>query len=165
MTDKPWKLVLLLVGIFVAGAITGGFVSLEVAHSMLRKRMAPETWGPARLKLLGKRLDLTQEQVARLEPIIKRDVEELRELREKGFTDAHAILERMERDIAALLTPEQKGKFEKLNAELRERNRRMMEQRRNERGEKGERRPRPDDHDHPPGPPPDGHGPGGETDD
>ena len=32
MTDKPWKLVLLLTGIFLAGGVAGGFVTIRVIH-------------------------------------------------------------------------------------------------------------------------------------
>jgi Spy/CpxP family protein refolding chaperone len=163
MTDKPWKLVLLLTGIFFAGAVAGGFVTLEVGKGMLRKRLAPDNWGPARLKMLEKHLDLTPEQLDRLKPIIRRDVEDMNRLRQQGFQETRRILERMEKDIAAVLTPEQREKFQKLNAEMRERARRMIEQRR-EKGEKGERRGpppgAPDDHDGPPPPPPGDKGPG-----
>ena len=79
-------------------------------------------------------------------------------MRQQGLHETRRILERMEKDIAAVLTPEQKEKFEKLNAEMRERARRMFEQRRSERLEKGER------HGPPPGdgppPPPGEKGPG-----
>lgn len=155
MTDKPWKLVLLLGGIFLSGAIVGGFVSVAVAKTMLRQHLAPEMWGPARLKMLEKRLDLTTEQLERLRPIVRRDVEDLNRLRQQGFTETRRIIERMERDISAVLTPEQREKFEKINAEMRERARRMMDQPRRERPEKGERRnPPPGDREGPPPPPP-----------
>ena len=162
MTEKPWKLVLLLSGIFVAGAVVGGFVSLVVAKKMVRENFVPEAWGPARLKMLEKRLELTEAQVERLKPIVRRDVEDLNRLRQQGFQETRRIIERMEKDISAALTPEQKTKFEKINAELRERARRVFEQQRRDRGEKGERRgPPPGDRD---GPPPGEKGPGGDAD-
>lgn len=169
MTDKPWKLVLLLTGIFLAGAVAGGFVTLEVGKGMLRKRMAPEHWGPARLKTLERELDLSPRQVEQLKPIVRRDVEDLNRLRQQGFQETRRILERMERDIAAILTPEQKAKFEKFNEERRERARRMFEQQRRERSEKGERRGPPPGEpgprgDAPPPPPPADKGPGGDID-
>ncbi|WP_415907817.1 hypothetical protein [Oleiharenicola sp. Vm1] len=158
MTDKPWKLVLLLTGIFLAGAVAGGFVTLEVGKSMLRKRLAPDNWGPARLKMLEKHLDLTSDQIERLKPIVRRDVDELNRLRQQGFQETRRILERMEKDIAEVLTPEQRAKFEKLNAEMRERARRLMEQRRNEKGERRAPPPPPEGEGHP-RPPPDGKAP------
>lgn len=163
MTDKPWKLVLLLTGIFLAGGVAGGFVTLEVGKNMLRKRLAPEAWGPARLKKLEEQLKLTPAQIERLKPIVRRDVEDMGRLRQQGFLETRRILERMEKDIAAVLTPEQRAKFEKLNEEMRERARRLMERR--ERGDKSERRgPPPEGKDGPPPPPPEGKGPGGDAD-
>lgn len=163
MTDKPWKLVLLLTGIFLAGGVAGGFVTLEVGKNMLRKRLAPENWGPARLKMLEKHLELTPDQIERLKPIVRRDVDELARLRQQGFQETRRVLERMEKDIAAVLTPQQKEKFERLNEEMRERARRMIERR--ERGEKGERRGPPHDgKEGPPPPPPEGKAPGGDAD-
>jgi hypothetical protein len=163
MTDKPWKLVLLLTGIFVAGAIVGGVASLAVAKKMVRERLAPEMWGPAHLKMLERRLELTPRQMERLRPLVRRDVEDLNRLRQQGFQETRRIIERMERDISAVLTPEQKAKFEEFNAERRERARRMLEQRRGRGDRRGppsfEHGPPPDGRDAPP-PPPEGKGPG-----
>lgn len=141
MTAQPWKLVLLLAGIFAAGCVAGSFVTMGYVRSKIRERGAPEQWGPARLKLLAQRLDLTPEQIERLKPIVRRDVEDLNRLRQQSFQETRRILERMERDIAAALTPEQKKKFEELNREMRERARKMFEQRRGERREGREGRP------------------------
>ena len=119
MTDKPWKLVLLLTGIFFAGAITGGVVTVRYGRQLAQMRAQPEQWGPARLKMLAQRLDLTPEQVEKLRPIIKRDMEDLNRLRQHGMSETRRVLQRMEADITAELTPEQKGKFEKLTEEIR----------------------------------------------
>ncbi|MFI5335643.1 MAG: hypothetical protein ACHQ5A_02595 [Opitutales bacterium] len=144
MTDKPWKLVLLLTGIFFAGGVTGGFVAVRVVRNWAQRASQPEQWGPNRLKMLSKRLELTSEQVEKLRPIIKRDMEDLNRIRQSGFREARRILERMESDIATELTPEQKVKFEQLNAELRERLQRFN---REHLGPGGM-------HEHPPAPPP-----------
>ncbi|MBA3850173.1 MAG: hypothetical protein C0502_09290 [Opitutus sp.] len=155
MTSQPWRLVLLLAGIFLAGGVVGGFLTFRFAHQKMRERGAPEHWGPARLKMLADRLDLTPDQVGRLKPIVRRDVEDLNRLRQQSFSETRRILERMERDIAAVLAPEQKRKFEQLNRDLRERARRMFEQRRNERREgRDGRPPGPEGMDGPPPPPP-----------
>jgi Spy/CpxP family protein refolding chaperone len=140
MNGSPFKLILLLLGIFVAGGVAGGFLTLQYAQGKVRERGAPEHWGMSRLKLLEKRLELTEAQKDKLKPIIKRDTEELARLRQAGFADARRILQRMDADIAAILTAEQKTKFEQLNAEARERMKRSMEQRR-DRGEKRDGRP------------------------
>lgn len=153
MTGSPAKLILLLIGIFLAGGVAGGFLTLHYAQGKSRERGMPEQWGPARMKLLEKRLELTPAQVDLLKPIIKRDTDELSRLRQTGFAEARRILQRMDSDIAAVLTPEQKVKFEQLNAELRDRMKKAMEQRRER--DKREGRPPGEGRGGPP-PPPEG---------
>lgn len=162
MTASTWKLVLLLAGIFVAGGVAGSFITLRVGHDVLRKRSVPEQWGPARLEMLIKRLDLTPAQIETLRPIVKRNVEELGKLRQQGLVETRRVLERMEREIGAQLTPSQKERFEQLNAERRERWRKLQEQRRQEGGkrERGER-PLPPAETEPRPPRPAGNAPGG----
>jgi len=151
MTDRPWKLVLLLAGIFAAGVVTGGFVTVRFGRQFLARAHVPmEQWGPNRLKLLTDRLALTPEQQEKLGPIIKRDADELAKVRNSSMTELRRIMDQMDHDIAQVLTPEQKEKFEKLSRELRERFPRLRE-----RLNGGPRGPR----DHPPGdapPPPPG---------
>ena len=157
MTAKPWKIILLLLGIFGAGCVAGGFIAVNLAQKAFQRRALPEQWGPARLKILSERLSLTPEQVERLKPIVRRDMEDLSRLRQQGFAESRRILQRLERDIGAVLTPEQKAKFEQFNREQRQR--RMQEFRRGERRERppgapeGPPGPRPE-------PPPEGRGPG-----
>ncbi len=142
MTDKPWKLVLLLTGIFLAGLVAGSFGAARLAKEFGPKRPAPDQWGKNRLKVLTERLDLAPSQVEQLRPIIRRDEDELNRLRETSMKETQAIFQRMERDIAEKLTPEQKTKFDDLNREQRERMQRFMKERRAGGGP---------GHDHPPG--------------
>lgn len=148
--QKPWKLVLLLAGIFVAGAVTGAFVTVTVVKKVAQNRGAPEQWVSARLKMITQRLELTPEQIAILAPVMKRNSEDLNQLRQDSMRDTRRLIERMHKDIAAVLTPEQKVKFEELNRQMNDRARRVMEQRRKE---GRDRRPE-DDMGGPEGPPP-----------
>ena len=131
MAAKPWKLILLLAGIFIAGGVTGAFVMLRVGREMLMRRAQPEQWAPQQLKRLAERLDLKPEQVELLRPIVRRDMEELGRLRQSSLRETRGIFERMERDISQQLTPEQRVKFDQLNKETRERARRFMLERPN----------------------------------
>jgi Spy/CpxP family protein refolding chaperone len=152
MTDKPWKLVLLLAGIFAAGAVTGGFATLRFGRPRApRPRM--ENWREDRLKMLADRLDLTAEQQEKLRPIIKPYAEELNRIRTLSISDTRKVLDRLEHDVAAVLTPEQRTKFDELNREQRERMQRFTR----DRGPGGAMRPPHDQGpgEPPPGPPPD----------
>lgn len=147
--SKPWKLVLLLAGIFLAGGVVGGAVTLHFVREFAQRRAEPEQWGPARLRMLAHRLELTPAQIEQLRPVVRRNMDDLAHIRQDGMRDTRRVLQRMEQDIAAVLTPEQREKFARLNAELRERSRQMMERRRMERRGPGAG-------DGPPPPPPDG---------
>jgi Spy/CpxP family protein refolding chaperone len=129
MMDKPWKVVLVLVGMFAAGVVTGGFLAARVIKRVAEKRTLPEQWGPARLRMLADRLELTPGQQEKLRPIVRRDVEDLGRIRHHSFNETKRILERMERDISAVLTPEQRVKFEQINREFRARAERFMRER------------------------------------
>lgn len=129
MTDKPWKLVLLLTGIFLAGLVAGSFGTARL-RELGPKRQPPDQWGTSRIKMLAERLDLTPSQVDQLRPIIKRDTEELNRLRESSMKETQRVFQRMEDDIAAMLTPEQKVKFDALNKEMRERWQKFLKDRR-----------------------------------
>jgi len=117
--NKPWKLVLLLTGIFLAGGVTGAFVMIRLGREMASRRPMPEQWAPMQLKRLVERLDLQPEQLEQLRPIVRRNMEELKRLRAYTMTETRSVLERMEREVSEKLTPEQRAKFEQMNRELR----------------------------------------------
>lgn len=149
--DKPWKIAIVLLGIFVAGALTGGAVAIRFVQKKFAARPMPEQWAPMQMKRMAERLDLTPEQMEQLHPIVKRNMEELNRLRTYSFAETRSIIERMQREIADKLTPEQRAKFEQMNKELRERAQRFQQER------AGQRRFGPDDgrnrpmHERPPG--------------
>lgn len=125
--NRPWKIVIVLLGIFIAGGVAGAFIALAVDDSGSGRRSAPDQWIPARLRHMTERLELTPVQVEKIRPIMKREGEELSRLREQGFRETRVILERMEKNISAELTPVQRTKFDELNKEIRERIRRKRE--------------------------------------
>jgi Spy/CpxP family protein refolding chaperone len=119
--NRPWKLILLLTGIFIAGGVTGAFVMKRVGREMLARPAAPEQWAPQHVKRLMDRLDLTPEQLEQVRPIVRRNMEQLNRLRTYSWSEGKSIMEQMQRDIAALLNPEQRAKFEQMSKEMRER--------------------------------------------
>ncbi len=123
--NKPWKLILLLIGIFIAGSVTGAFVMLRIGRAAAAKRPLPEQWAPLHLKRLVDRLDLQPEQVDQLRPIVRRNMEQLNRLRAFSMAETRSGVEQMEREIADKLRPEQRAKFEQMNKEMRERAKRL----------------------------------------
>jgi uncharacterized membrane protein len=127
--NQPWKMVLLLVGIFVAGGVTGAFVLARFGRELGLRRPMPEQWAPMQLQRLGERLDLTPAQNEQLQPIVRRNMEDLKRLRASSLAETRVVFERMQREIAEKLTPEQRTKFEQMNKEFRERTRRFWQDR------------------------------------
>jgi Spy/CpxP family protein refolding chaperone len=124
--NRPWKLILLLAGIFLAGVITGAVVDRRVMLGPKpakehRSTVAVEQWAPKHLKRLEDGLDLSAAQAEAVRPIIRRNMEELDRLRTYSRSETSNIFERMEREVSEKLTPEQRAKFEQMNKENRER--------------------------------------------
>lgn len=117
---KPWKLILLLVGIFIAGGVTGAFVTLRVGREMLANRSQPDQWAAIHLKKLSEKLELKPDQAEQILPIIRRNKDELNKVRTECQSQIKTVFERMEREITVILTPEQRPKYEKLIQEMRE---------------------------------------------
>jgi Spy/CpxP family protein refolding chaperone len=117
---NPWKIILVLVGIFAAGGVTGGFVTLKACKDKMVNRPVPEEWEPKHLKKLSDRLSLTPEQKEQVRPIIRRNMEHLNRLRNQSMAETRVVVEAMQREISEKLTPEQRAKFEQMNRELRE---------------------------------------------
>lgn len=129
--DKRWKIVLLLAGIFATGAATGALVATRVIkEKMSRGRsLSVEQWAPERMRRLTERLELTPEQQEKVQPIIRRNFEELSRLRGEFAQESRRVVQQMEREIASHLTPEQQAKYEQVKRETEERFRRMMQER------------------------------------
>ena len=143
-TMKNWRLILCLMGIFLVGAVTGGLVTLRVWPEFAHRR-TPEQWRAVQMKRLVHRLDLTPTQVEQIRPIITGSAEELRQLRHRFFQQTVELTEKMEADLASVLTPGQRAELARMQKEDHERMHRWME----EHARHGDPPP-------PPGPPPDG---------
>jgi len=141
---KPWQICLVLVVIFAAGGVGGGLVpSPPGGPTAAPPPPPPDVWVARDIERAGRVLELTAEQRERIKPVVKNAIEELNQLRRPYLRSAHEILMKMEGDIGAILTPEQKVKYQNLLQRQREVWRQVQEQR----GMRGNR-------DRPPGPPP-----------
>ena len=127
--NKPWQVYLVLIGIFVAGGLSGWVVANGVARRHPSLPTPPEVWIARQIAHVAQELKLTPEQKESIKPIVKRTTEELDNLRRQSMPAVHGILERMETDIAKQLTPEQRTKFEQTLKERREARRQLRGQR------------------------------------
>jgi Spy/CpxP family protein refolding chaperone len=127
--NKSWQVYLVLVGIFVAGGLSGWVVANGVARRHALLPPPPEVWIARQIAHVAHELQLTPEQKEHIQPIVKRTTEELDKLRHQSMPAVHGILERMETDIAGQLTPEQRTRFEQILKERREARKQLREQR------------------------------------
>ena len=78
--SKMWKVGFVFFGIFIAGAIVGGFASLRFAREFVQKRGASEQFAMMHKGRLNESLKLTAAQRARIDVIVDETGEELRGL-------------------------------------------------------------------------------------
>jgi Spy/CpxP family protein refolding chaperone len=112
---------LAFLGVFAAGAVTGGIVAARMAKTVVQRR-ASEQFTEQQFKRVSDQLELTDEQRARIRPIITKAAGEIQLRRRENL----AILEKMESDIRAQLTDAQLVKFDKIRKRQRENERTLQ---------------------------------------
>ena len=135
---KTWQIILATVAIFLAGLVAGGATALGVVRWVGRHHRAnpgelagpfgmrppslqPQAFGPQIMRRFEDQLDLSRDQRARIGQIVQRTAWQLgRERREVQLTSALAM-EKMQDEIAILLTPAQRARFDELILEQRQR--------------------------------------------
>ena len=115
-----WRRWLFALLIFLGGVACGAGVAViviaRVAHHVLTH---PEE-APQRIAMrLSHRLDLSKEQTAQVEQIIRNHQGEIGEIRREIQPRIESQLTQLESDIAAVLTPQQQQKWHALVATLR----------------------------------------------
>lgn len=103
----------------IAGAILGIVADRTVLAHLGRRPPDPRRAGEHFARMLEHRLDLTDEQKREVEAIIQRHADANETIFRETQPRIRAQMEATDREIEALLTPEQKTKFAEL---VRERN-------------------------------------------
>jgi Spy/CpxP family protein refolding chaperone len=114
MKLKPW---LVLALIFVVGMATGGALTVVLAPHF---RHAP---GPQQVKgrwlmQLTRKLNLTSEQQAKIEPILTDADSQIQSMRQDQAERLSQIIVKTNRQIATILTPEQQTELQKMEKEM-----------------------------------------------
>lgn len=119
---KKLEVVLLLGGVFLLGAVTGG--AITYAHSKRQQTSLIEV-GAREHRRLGfeRRLGLSAAQSAQIEAIFARHEAESRALKAQMMSDCgapmHEHVARIDAEIRALLDPEQQRRFDDIRAKRR----------------------------------------------
>ena len=147
--DKPWKVISAFVGVFIAGAVFGGFFTLRSvdrvvdaargqgtqAKAQAGKQVPAVAPAPAKgiapqvMRQLTQRLSPTPEQQKAIRPIVSRAAEDLQRMQREHLADTTRTTERMYADVSALLTPAQRTQLEQMRQEMLERVRKVREKR------------------------------------
>jgi len=106
-----WKLVVGFVLVFLAGGMTGAFIAASHTHHLF--------FGPYHGAIsdrmrnrLRVQLKLTDEQMAKISPIIDRAATQLEAIRSETGRRVHQAFAEAHREIATDLTPEQRAKLQ-----------------------------------------------------
>ena len=133
--DKPWKVIVAFVGVFLFGSVFGGLLALRFdQRAAAPRRAAPPLQAqgaplPGILRHFADRLDLTAEQREKIRPMVERAEEDFRRIRQTSLRDTGVILKRLQEDFSSELTPEQRKKLEK----MQERQKEMLREERGDR--------------------------------
>ncbi len=125
------KIILAVSGIFLAGAVTGGFAGLRIAEHYAREKRQPPRSGGGELVggRLAEQLDLTPEQKQSIRPILMRTNEDLRRVRREAFGRTAELIARMDADISRLLNETQRARLREIRAKEEERRKQWLNER------------------------------------
>jgi Spy/CpxP family protein refolding chaperone len=127
---------------FLLGAIAGGTVGYGYSHRQPRRPFDPNVMRQEMKDRFTKELSLTPEQQQQLETILKKNMDEFGSAHKEHMDHIRELVRGGRDRIAAILTPEQKVRFEAMEKERKEREKGSLHGGPGDRGEP------------PPGPPP-----------
>ena len=116
--NAQWKVILAFSGVFVAGVVCGGPLLDQVRARMEANR---PPFAERTMKRFEKEFNLTAEQKQRIEPILLRAQKDWRQFRQDNMRNLTGVIDRMHVELAAELTPDQRGRVEEISNEFRAR--------------------------------------------
>ena len=118
---KRWITVLLSALIFLGGGVVGAGIAAVHLSRQAREALQHPELAPKRIAArLERRLDLDADQAARVEQVVSDHQQRLMDVRGDFLEAAQPEFDALERDIAAVLTPEQSLAFERQVRGLRD---------------------------------------------
>lgn len=118
------RTILILVGLFLAGAASGVFLTLRLAPTGRDRVRERRPFVERNLERMDHALAFTPEQRPQIEALVRSTGEELAKLRRQSWRATGQQIRGMNAKIEALLTPEQRVKFAAYQKEQSERLRR-----------------------------------------
>ena len=121
MKPAGWRIALYFTLVFAAGLIVGALANRYALHARSGPEFPPhkgaEGFRKAMVDDLTKRLKLDAQQVTQLQQILDDSRKQFQDFRERHKDEMKAISDRQHARIAALLRPDQRAIYEKIEAE------------------------------------------------
>ncbi len=114
------KLALYVLAIFLAGAGSGVLITWRVCRSPPVARLTPAEIGARLRARFQSRLELTPDQVQKIQPMIDQAMRRVEAIRRETASNVFANVSTLHEQVLTVLTPEQKAKFEELERERRD---------------------------------------------
>lgn len=111
------KLAAYVVAIFLAGAGSGGLVAWKICRRVAVTPLPPAELGARLRARFQSRLDLTPDQMQKMDPMIKQAMRRVEAIRQETARAVFANVSNLHVQVSSVLTPEQQMKFEKLEGE------------------------------------------------
>ena len=110
-----------LIAIFVAGAVTGGILTIRAMKYEMPRRIEVPPGTPFSVDRWLAHLHLTPNQDQKVRPIIEQVDNELRNLRALDLREIEGILDRARDRMNAVLTPDQQERLQQMLEEGKQR--------------------------------------------
>jgi len=120
--------ILVVVAIFLAGVVTGSVNSIGLAERRAEHRLRVDNLRSTLMDILRSELELTPEQVSRVEPLVAQACEQYRALTLETVQRVAQLVQDTNRRIGRELTPEQAARLTRLEAERQQQVRRKLDQ-------------------------------------
>ncbi|HOK77129.1 MAG TPA: hypothetical protein PLW35_05330 [Verrucomicrobiota bacterium] len=117
-----YKTLIYLCAVFLTGVIAGGAVGYGLAHKTFFRPPTKNEMARHILSDLTKELQLTQEQVAQVTPLIENAAKRIHEANQRAFNEVKEVIQSTDKELSKFLTAEQKKLLEEMH-KRRDRNR------------------------------------------
>jgi len=114
---SKWKTIGYAVALFITGGISGGALGVYETHAHMYQPVREEEMVLRLRRRLETRLDLTPDQVAKINPIIVSAVRNIRSIRTESAQRVISVLDDSYAQVAAVLTPQQRVVLDKMKRE------------------------------------------------
>ncbi|MCX8107555.1 MAG: hypothetical protein N3G20_01990 [Verrucomicrobiae bacterium] len=114
---SSFKNALVVAAIFLAGVVTGTVNSIGLGQRMAEQRLSVDRFHATLMEILMSELQLSREQAARIEPVVRQACEQYRELMFETARRVSALVRATNSRIERELSPQQIHRLRELEAQ------------------------------------------------